>query len=1046
MKTKTKRDVKQAERFLGELQVELSGGFQNIAEYLTMYESHEIDKEAVFRTIVNQIKQNPQILRRFNEFLLPEKRVHVIPATKIQEMLTFLLEELNKKYSGDLDRFHSFIDFFYLISKERIDRVCFTSYAEMVSHTLREIHNSPEIQELGKDFIVDIEAIMHHYLEKVQAEPPIYVEPEPEPEIPSPPEKVESNGAVQPKPQAGSTTVNKKAKSRTPTQPVPESITVKVPPVPPQQAPPASVKQPEPVPEEPPSDNLRIEENVFKVLRHKLSTADYNCIMKNLFLYMKNIISYFEFVKLSEKLLIKVEKEVCMALKEMVEGRERSRTANNVFNIKLQLQELESKNENRSYKRIITVELNSGANENAFINKTFMATAHGNESAVNFDEGIHKKAVKNLSEETLFKVEDEIHEFDSIIHQTQVALTWIRTLARKNLPNEKVLDLCRKLSNIRILNYLYGTKGSQIIDELKNRPPELLDLVEKRIYEKLEILKAARAEFSEKHWQQQQSGNYYKALDARSNSLKFAEKRFFNNKGFLGRLKDGDRTDQVILGDSLSSLLGHSSTKTIEMPAPSNSDSNFWNPIICFSLKDKAIMSDIVFFLRTFIKLSKMSGNEKERANNFIERVICNFLRIPPPSSAVRNSLPNKDELFSKIVDFERHLYPHKGFYYSDKLTLKVDESNFSNAKAFLQSVDSSRNQQTSNTSNDAKDLTDNSKNKPKDSSRQDRDVKIEGADFTQNDSPNNDTNNNTQARSNPHEMVIESQDSYSDICNSYYSSQQYYLIYQYFILLYERFDYASHFSRTSFGNNELYEFFKQILVMQLFGILDISQYEDAIRMLFDHQSGVFLNFDKLLHNCVKNIPNDEFSSFVLNLNNAIFDSQSNIVKIPEQVLFAKTYVKLVDQSSANSKASKNNTNTVSAANPSIGELLKFEINFEKGMFIVHRVRTALEVDIKAGVVSPSTFIDQSLPVMTRPIIAQPAPKAHGRIKKLAMNSIVHFLDLKKGELAFGKSGTEDLVFSFHKDSSLDTRKKRICKLKKIKKFRDSRQSAFTSI
>jgi histone deacetylase complex regulatory component SIN3 len=1045
MKTKTKRDVKQAERFLGDLQVELCGGFQNIAEYLTMYESHEIDKEAVFRTIVNEIKQNPQILRRFNEFLLPEKRVYVIPATKIQEMLTFLLEELNKKYSGDLDTFHSFIDFFYLISKERIDRVCFTSYAEMVAHTLREIHNSPEIQDLGKDFIADIEAIMHHYMEKVQAEPPILYEPEPEPEVQTPPEKVESNGAVQSKPQTGSTTVNKKTKSRPPANQATENTVVRAPPVQTQQAPPVSVKPPEPVPEEPPSDNLRVEENVFKALRHKLATADYNCIMKNLYLYLKNVISYFEFVKLSEKLLIKVEKEVCMALKDIVEGRERSRTANNVFNIKLQLQELENKNENRSYKRIITVELNSDANENPLINKTYMATAHGNESAVNFDEGIHKKAVKNLSEETLFKVEDEIHEFDSIIHQTQVALTWIRTLAKRNLPNEKALELCRKLANIRILNYLYGAKGSQIIDELKNRPPELLDLVEKRIHEKLEILKAARAEFSEKHWQQQQAGNYYKALDARSNSLKFAEKRFFNNKGFLGRMKDGDRSDQVIVGDSLSALLGHGGTKTIEMPAPATSDPNFWNPIICFSLKDKAIMSDIVFFLRTFVKISKMSGNEKERANNFIDRVICNFLRIPAPSSAVRNSLPNKDDLLAKIVDFERHLYPHKGFYYSDKLTLKIDESNYTNAKSFLQSVDFSRNQQTSNNGSDGKDSTDPSKNKAKDSNRQDRETKVEGAEGTQNNPANNDANN-TQARPNPHEMIIEVQDPCSAIHSSYYSSQQFYLIYQYFILLYERFEYASHFSKASFGNNGLYEFFKQILFMQLFGILDISQYEDAIRMLFDHQSGVFLNFDKLLHNCVKNIPNDEFSAFVLNLNSEIFDSQSASPKIAEQVLFAKTYIKLIEQSSANSRASKNNTNAVSIVNPNAGELLKFEINFERGMFIVHRVRTALEVDTKAGVTSPGTFIEQSLPIMSRPVIAQSAPKTHGRVKKVAYNSIVHFLDLMKQELAFGKSGTEDVAFSFHNHSSLDARKKRICKLKKVKKFREARQTAFTSI
>ena len=160
MKVKAKRDIKQAERFITELQSHVASSFADIAQLLTMYEAREVERETVFSSLVGQIKQHPQLLQQFNAFLLPEKKVVIVPPDKIQQMLTVLLHELNKKYSEDLSRFHSFIDFFYIISKERIDRECFTSYPDMVSYTLREIHNSPEIKELGEDFITDIDQIM----------------------------------------------------------------------------------------------------------------------------------------------------------------------------------------------------------------------------------------------------------------------------------------------------------------------------------------------------------------------------------------------------------------------------------------------------------------------------------------------------------------------------------------------------------------------------------------------------------------------------------------------------------------------------------------------------------------------------------------------------------------------------------------------------------------------------------------------------------------------------------------------------------------------
>lgn len=94
--------------------------------------------------------------------------------------------------------------------------------------------------------------------------------------------------------------------------------------------------------------------------------------MKLLYLYSKNVISYLEFINVASPFLMSLDKNLCLLIKESIEGRTLTRKNRNPFNLKIQIDHYKdntSKPLNISYKRINGGELIKKSKIHELINK-----------------------------------------------------------------------------------------------------------------------------------------------------------------------------------------------------------------------------------------------------------------------------------------------------------------------------------------------------------------------------------------------------------------------------------------------------------------------------------------------------------------------------------------------------------------------------------------------------------------------------------------------------------------------------------------------------
>ena len=108
-------------------------------------------------------------------------------------------------------------------------------------------------------------------------------------------------------------------------------------------------------------------------------------------------------------------------------------------------EEIENQSDNFSYNKAIFSYKNSGFFEESIINKDYVGIATGNEAVGNFEDVPSKRTYKNVSEEVMFKIEDEIHEFDSNIAQIKITLNLIGRIQKEKLSQETLARICSKL-------------------------------------------------------------------------------------------------------------------------------------------------------------------------------------------------------------------------------------------------------------------------------------------------------------------------------------------------------------------------------------------------------------------------------------------------------------------------------------------------------------------------------------------------------------------------------------------------------------------------
>lgn len=69
----------------------------------------------------------------------------------------------------------------------------------------------------------------------------------------------------------------------------------------------------------------------------------------------------------------------------------------------------------------------------------------------------------------------------------------------------------------------------------------------------------------------------------------------------------------------------------------------------------------------------------------------------------------------------------------------------------------------------------------------------------------------------------------------------------------------------------ELYDFFRQMLMLNIYGYLDNVNLEDVYRIIFGFNCGVFLNFERTFVNLFKILKANKFAEFVFNSNPHVF-------------------------------------------------------------------------------------------------------------------------------------------------------------------------------
>ena len=404
MKTKSKRNIKQAANFLKDLRQNYGPLFERVSNLLEKYEVCEADSGVIFKGIIREIQTDNDLISRLNQFLNLEHRVQFVTCEQSKEMITHIFE-IMQSMTTDQSKFEEFLTLI-ANSSEKMDEMKITSLLEVGEFIMNEVRSYKSGDFWGDDFVSILEGSINSFINSNKTR------------INHPSEKVSSNHSTSDKLQNETNEIPKnivdvhlkKSKSKPSTTPATNGSVPVTAVKPVQVITQQKETQPQIPIDEPQQFNLKIESNVFLALKSKTSEQSYNNFIKTLSLHLQNIVSYPELVKMNENIFLEIDKEICLALKEMIETRARSIHNENVFNIKYSKIESEVNGFNKSYFKIISQLFASERNEDLLINKTYLGIPRGHESAVIFDEPIANRTHKNLSEEALFRIEDEIIE------------------------------------------------------------------------------------------------------------------------------------------------------------------------------------------------------------------------------------------------------------------------------------------------------------------------------------------------------------------------------------------------------------------------------------------------------------------------------------------------------------------------------------------------------------------------------------------------------------------------------------------------------------
>ena len=226
---------------------------------------------------------------------------------------------------------------------------------------------------------------------------------------------------------------------------------------------------------------------------------------------------------------------------------------------------------------------------------------------------------KNQYEETLFKTEEERHEYDFYIESNLRTIQTLETIANKisNMTEEEkqVFKLPPGLGHTsltiykKVIRKVYDKeRGFEVIDTLHEHPAVAVPVILKRLKQKDEEWRRAQREWN-KIWRELEQKVYFKSLDHLGLTLKQADKKLLTTKQLISEI---------------SSIKVDQTNKRMHWLTPKPKSQ------LDFDVKDVEIIFDILKLGFVFIdNVSNYSNPDKERLKDLMRVIISLFFSIP---------------------------------------------------------------------------------------------------------------------------------------------------------------------------------------------------------------------------------------------------------------------------------------------------------------------------------------------------------------------------------------------------------------------------------
>lgn len=226
---------------------------------------------------------------------------------------------------------------------------------------------------------------------------------------------------------------------------------------------------------------------------------------------------------------------------------------------------------------------------------------------------------KNQYEETLFKIEEERHEYDYYIESNLRTIQTLETIANKIANMTDVEKAQFKLPPglghtsmtiyKKVIRKVYDKeRGFEIIDALHNYPAVAVPIILRRLKQKDEEWRRAQREWN-KIWRDLEQKVYYKSLDHLGLTFKQADKKLLTTKQLISEIS-GIKVDQ--------------NNKRIHWLTPKPKSQ------LDYEFPDNEILFDIISLGFDFTNNTSMYSNpDRERIKDVLRVFVSQFFSIP---------------------------------------------------------------------------------------------------------------------------------------------------------------------------------------------------------------------------------------------------------------------------------------------------------------------------------------------------------------------------------------------------------------------------------